>query len=143
MEIRMPNPIQSKKLVFAAKISDIRADGCLSVNLEGHSLALFAHQSQVYALDNRCPHMGFPLERGTVKDGILTCHWHHARFDMESGGTFDPWADDVRCFTVEVREGAVWVDLAWRGDPREHHRRRLRTGLERDLPLVIGKSVLS
>jgi hypothetical protein len=39
--------------------------------------------------------MGFPLERGSVEDGILTCHWHHARFDLESGCIFDLWADDV------------------------------------------------
>jgi hypothetical protein len=26
--------------------------------------------------------MGFPINQGTVKDGILTCHWHHARFDL-------------------------------------------------------------
>jgi nitrite reductase/ring-hydroxylating ferredoxin subunit len=37
-------------------------------------------------------HMGFPLERGSVADGILTCHWHHARFDLASGCTFDLWA---------------------------------------------------
>lgn len=53
--------------------------------------------------DNRCPHMGFPLDRGTVKDCILTCHWHHARFDLASGGTSDPWADDVRAFPVTIR----------------------------------------
>jgi len=39
--------------------------------------------------------MGFPLDRGSVEDGILTCHWHHARFDFASGCTFDLWADDV------------------------------------------------
>ena len=53
--------------------------------------------------DNRCPHMGFPLDRGTVKDCILTCQWHHARFDLASGGTSDPWADDVRAFPVTIR----------------------------------------
>ena len=47
--------------------------------------------------------MGFPLERGSVADGILTCHWHHARFDLESGCTFDLWADDVPICPVEVR----------------------------------------
>jgi hypothetical protein len=26
--------------------------------------------------------MGFPLDRGSVDDGILTCHWHHARFEL-------------------------------------------------------------
>jgi nitrite reductase/ring-hydroxylating ferredoxin subunit len=49
--------------------------------------------------------MGFPLERGSVEDGILTCHWHHAHFDLESGCTFDLWADDVPIGPVEVRNG--------------------------------------
>jgi nitrite reductase/ring-hydroxylating ferredoxin subunit len=29
--------------------------------------------------------MGFPLDRGSVEDGTLTCHWHHVRFDLASG----------------------------------------------------------
>jgi nitrite reductase/ring-hydroxylating ferredoxin subunit len=37
--------------------------------------------------------MGFLLDRGSVEDGVLTCHWHHARFDLASGCTFDLWAD--------------------------------------------------
>ena len=45
---------------------------------------LFSSPGRVFAVDNRCPHMGFPLDRGTVKDCILTCHWHHARFDLAS-----------------------------------------------------------
>jgi nitrite reductase/ring-hydroxylating ferredoxin subunit len=52
----------------------------------GHRPILVIYdRGRVFALDNRCPHMGFPLERGSVEDGILTCHWHHARFDLESG----------------------------------------------------------
>ena len=69
----------------AASAAEVRSRGCTVVHLDGHALALFAHGDRIYAVDNRCPHMGFPLDRGTVKDGILTCHWHHARFDLESG----------------------------------------------------------
>ena len=53
--------------------------------------------------------MGFPLDRGSIEDGILTCHWHHARFDLASGCTFDLWADDVPTCAVELRAGEVWV----------------------------------
>ena len=48
--------------------------------------------------------MGIPLERGSAEDGILTFHWHHARFDLESGCTFDLWADDVPTFPADVRK---------------------------------------
>jgi nitrite reductase/ring-hydroxylating ferredoxin subunit len=97
-----------------------------------------------FALDNRCPHLGFPLHRGSIEDGILTCHWHHARFDLVSGGTFDLWADDVPTAPVELRDdGAVWICGRTRyADGEVHWRNRLREGLQHDIGLVLAKAVL-
>ncbi len=69
--------------------------------------------------------MGFPLSRGTTKDGILTCDWH-ARFDLKSGGTFDLWADDVPAFPVQVQDGKVWVTIEQNKDETTHHMQRLQ-----------------
>ena len=86
--------------------------------------------------------MGFPLDRGTVEDGILTCHWHHARFDLASGCTFDLWADDVPTCPVEVRGEDVWVQPVFdHADPVGHWRRRLADGMAHDLDLVVAKAV--
>jgi nitrite reductase/ring-hydroxylating ferredoxin subunit len=126
----------------AAALDDVRRLGSLVAHVDGHTLALFADGDDVRAVDNRCPHMGFPLHRGTLHDGILTCHWHHARFDVATGGTFDQWADELRVFPVEVRDGDVWVDLAPLGDPLALRRARLGDGLERNIPLVVAKSVI-
>ncbi len=126
-----------------AKAADVQAAGRLVVQARGATLVLFAVGERIYALDNRCPHMGFPLHKGTLDNGILTCHWHHARFDVESGGTFDPWADDVRAFPVQIEDGEVWVDLEPRVDPRAHQNERLREGLEFNLPLVMAKALIS
>lgn len=131
------------QFAFAAKLSDLKTSGCLTAQVDGHTLALFLYGDAAYAVDNRCPHMGFPLDRGTVKDGILTCHWHHARFDLASGGAFDLFADDVRAFPTEIRKDEVWVDLAPQSDMQARGRQRLRDGLERDLSLVIAKSAIN
>src|SRR5690554_8083269 len=112
--------------VRAARLEEVRQRGCMAVQVGGQTVALFASGDQVYAVDNRCPHMGFPLDRGTVRDGILTCHWHHARFDLATGGTFDQFADDVRAFPVEVRDGQIYVDTSPRSDQTAHHRERLQ-----------------
>jgi nitrite reductase/ring-hydroxylating ferredoxin subunit len=128
--------------VRAARLDDVCAAGRMPVRIAGRSLALFFHDGRVYAVDNRCPHMGFPLHRGSVRDGILTCHWHHARFDLESGGTFDQFADEARVFPVEVRDGQVWVDLTPREDQLAHQRQRLLDGLERNISLVLAKSAI-
>jgi len=131
------------RLTKVAELADVRAAGRLVVHAGGHTLVLFADGDDIRAVDNRCPHMGFPLHRGSLADGILTCHWHHARFDLCSGGTFDQWADDLRSFPVEVSDGAVLVDLSPPADPVAHQRRRLRDGLERDLALVVAKATIA
>ncbi|MGH3086768.1 MAG: Rieske (2Fe-2S) protein, partial [Rubrobacteraceae bacterium] len=129
--------------VRAASFEELKEKGRLAVRAGGKSLALFYEGGEVYAVDNRCPHMGFPLDRGSIHDGILTCHWHHARFDLESGGTFDQFADDASVFATEVRDGEIWIDLSPRGDWREYRRKRLLDGLERSISLVMAKAVIS
>jgi nitrite reductase/ring-hydroxylating ferredoxin subunit len=135
--------IEVNELVRAASLSEVREKGRVVVGLNGHTVCLIADGDAVHAVDNRCPHMGFPLHRGTVADGILTCHWHHARFDLCSGGTFDQWADDLRRFPVELRGDEIYVDLGPRGDPAAHQQKRLRDGLERNIPLVLAKATIT
>src|ERR1043165_516162 len=129
-------------MMKAASLAELRAAGRLVVHLDRHTVCLFAEGDEVHAVDNRCPHMGFPLHRGTVNDGILTCHWHHARFDLCTGGTFDQWADELRRFPVEVENGEVYVDLTPPRDRAAHQRERLQVGLERDIPLVVAKAAI-
>jgi nitrite reductase/ring-hydroxylating ferredoxin subunit len=129
--------------VCVAKLADVQAAGSLLVRSQKHTIALFYSDNQVYAIDNRCPHMGFPLQGSTCKDGIVTCPWHYARFDLASGGTFDSWADDVPSFPVEIRDGEVWLNLAPPVDPHAHHHQRLRDGLEQSISLVIAKSTIA
>src|SRR5256714_7133847 len=130
-------------LVRATSLTAVRARGRLVAHLAGHRVVLFLDGDEVPACDTRCPHMGFPLHRGSIKDGILPCHWHHARFDLCSGGTFDQWADDLRTYAASVSNGDVFVDLAPRRDPVAHQRKRLRDGLERNIPLVVAKAVVT
>ncbi|MGO9604369.1 MAG: Rieske (2Fe-2S) protein [Candidatus Binataceae bacterium] len=133
----------SPRFVRALNLADLPDGQSRAINLDGNVIALFNTGGRVFAVDNRCPHMGFPLDRGSVKDCILTCHWHHARFDLATGGTFDQWADDVRAFPVRVDKGVIWVDLAEQGNLLERQTQRLGDGLERNIPLVIAKSVIA
>jgi nitrite reductase/ring-hydroxylating ferredoxin subunit len=126
----------------AASLDELRAAGRLVTHVDGHTICLLAEGDEVYAVDNRCPHMGFPLHRGSVSDGILTCHWHHARFDLCTGGTFDQWADELRRFPIEVEGDDVYVDLTPPPDRVAHQRKRLQVGLERDISLVVGKAAI-
>ena len=131
------------EFALAGSLEELKAKGRLVVHGGHRPILVLYDRGRIFALDNRCPHMGFPLDRGSVDDGILTCHWHHARFDLESGCTFDLWADDAPVCPVEVRNGEVWVKTTFgHADPAEHWRARLDSGLAHDINLVIAKAVL-
>lgn len=135
--------VQPNSLLRAATLAELQEKGQLLIRLNQQTIALFYSKERVYAIDNRCPHMGFPLHGSVCKDGIVTCPWHYARFDLASGGTFDSWADDVRSFPVQVTNGEIWIDLAPQMNPKAHQKQRLQDGLEQGISLVIAKSAIA
>src|SRR4051794_9781027 len=134
----------TREWLRVAPLEELRRKGVMVVRGADRPIAVYAHEGQVSAVDTRCPHRGSPPPRGTVQDGILPCHWHHARFDLCSGCTFDLWADDVPAYDVEVRDGTVYVS-PWprQPDQKEHSLRRLREGLEQDISLIQAKALIA
>ena len=135
--------LERDRYIAVAPYDDLKAKGSITVHPDGKPVVLFLYGDTVYAVDNRCPHMGFPLDKGSVEEGILTCHWHHARFDLASGGTFDLWADDIDAFPVEIRDGEIYIDVSAKGNTVEHQQNRLRDGLQHNLSLVVAKAVIN
>ncbi len=134
--------VPNTDFTLAGTLEEVKAKGRIVLHGAHRPILIVYDRGRVFALDSRCPHMGFPLDRGSVEDGILTCHWRHARFDLESGCTFDLWADDTPTFPVEVRDGEVWVKTGFgHADPATHWRQRLNDGLMHDIGLVIAKAV--
>ncbi len=101
--------MRTEEWISAGTLDQLKSDGAKVIK---GGIAVFAHEDGAAAVDNRCPHLGFPLHLGSLCDGILTCHWHHARFDICSGGTLDPWADDALAHDVKIKNGEVWVNPA-------------------------------
>ncbi|MFC5404168.1 Rieske (2Fe-2S) protein [Cohnella soli] len=132
--------MRTEEWISAGALEQLRSDGAKVIK---GGIAVFAHEDGAAAVDNRCPHLGFPLHLGSLCDGILTCHWHHARFDVCSGGTLDPWADDALSHDVKIENGEVWVNAAPRRTMTiEKLNKRLQEGLEQNIGIVIAKAVV-
>lgn len=92
-------------------------------------IALFRVGERVYAVDNRCPHEGYPLAEGTVDEAcVLTCNWHNWKFRLEDGECV-LGGDHVRAYPAKVEGGFVWVDFA--DPPAEAMLRRVLDGLRK------------
>ena len=98
--------------IHVAALSDVPMGESKAVKLdEGRSVALFNVDGRIYATDNQCPHMGYPLTRGAVRNGILTCDWHGRSFALEGGGCFNNQCNNLQTFPVEVRQEEIWICL--------------------------------
>jgi nitrite reductase/ring-hydroxylating ferredoxin subunit len=128
--------------VTIGSLEELRRRGWLTGKAGAQPVCVFWSDGEAFALDDRCPHMGFPLHRGSVESGLLTCHWHNARFDLGSGGTLDPWADDVRAYQVDVVGDDVTVVVDAEPDRTAYLVHRMEEGLEQGIPLVMAKAVL-
>ena len=137
-------PPDSGEFFRAASLADLQEKRVMMVRGEDRALLLCSYEDRVFALDNRCPHMGFPLSKGSVQDGILTCHWHHARFDLRSGCTFDLWADDAPAFAVRLNGDDIWISRRpIQEADSSFYFARLRRGMEQSTGLVQAKNVVA
>ena len=133
--------VRDVEAVTLGSADELRRTGQLVGKVGDLPVVVFWDGARAWAVEDRCPHMGFPLHRGTVDDGLLTCHWHHARFDLSSGCTFDLWADDALALDVAIDDGEVRVTRRGTGPDVEQLERRLVEGLEEGLTLVVAKAV--
>ena len=46
---------------------------------------------KLFATANVCPHIGTPLDQGTVEDGAIVCPLHRSAFALRTGKLVGPW----------------------------------------------------
>ena len=97
---------------------------------EGDRVAVFNVDGEVFAVDDRCPHEGYPLTQGTTCGTTLTCCFHNFKFDLRDGQCL--MGDEaVRTFPTRVVDGVVEIDVN-PPDPTEtraRHWRSLKTAM--------------
>ncbi len=75
--------------------------------------------SMIVALEDRCPHRGYPLNRGRVSEDTIECGYHGITFDCSGrcvkvpGQTQIPSGADLRVYPVIEQWGFVWI---WMGE---------------------------
>jgi len=108
-----------------AREADVPPGQTRFLNVEGKPLVLARWEGRIYALSGLCPHQWKPLAGATIWDGLLTCPWHNFQYDLRTGenrypsNVYPAGAEYLReqvaplkTYPVEIRGGAVWVDLS-------------------------------
>lgn len=95
--------------------------------VDGEPVAVFRlNDGRLCAVDNRCPHEGYPLSQGDLVDGPqgpeLVCRWHNWRFSLPDGRC-RRGGEDLPTFPVSEKDGEVRVQPRAPPDAEAMHRR--------------------
>jgi 3-phenylpropionate/trans-cinnamate dioxygenase ferredoxin component len=71
--------------VAIARVGDLQDGEMKKVEVDGRELLLARVAGSYYAIDDRCPHMGGDLSKGSLEGSVVTCPKHGSRFDVRSG----------------------------------------------------------
>jgi len=129
--------------ISVGTLDQLKEKGSITLLGNDRPILILWNEGSPKAIDNRCPHMGFPLDQGTLVNGVLTCHWHHARFALDGGSAFDLFADDLITYDLRTVDGIIEVAAtpAKTSTPKTY-KARLQRGLEQNLNLIQAKSIL-
>jgi len=100
------------KLLKIAEAKDVPPGQAAAFTIEGQQIALFNVEGTYYAIGDTCTHRGGPLSEGDVQGTKVTCPWHGAQFDLQTGTVLGPPAQKgVPSYKVVVEGDDIKVEV--------------------------------
>ena len=94
------------------KDSDLKAQTPAAVFPKGLPVLLVRHEGgEIYAVANKCAHMGCPLAAGKLDGHILQCPCHDWRFDIRDGKFLDAPELAVKTYPAEIEDGKIFLRI--------------------------------
>jgi len=102
-----------KKTPAGAVSAEQLAEGGVATTKAGDKEILLAKvDGKIYAIDNACGHLAYPLSAGRLEGHVITCPWHFARFDVRTGAVVSAGIDFENLKPLEVQlspEGTLGI----------------------------------
>jgi nitrite reductase/ring-hydroxylating ferredoxin subunit len=94
------------------EVGDLQPGSMRAVEAGGLSVLVGNADGEWFAIENRCPHVGIPLDGGCLDGRVLECPLHGGKLDVRTGaGVAPPIRRPVRTFPVRVVEGGIAIEL--------------------------------
>ncbi len=105
--------------VKIAEASQLQVGEMKRISLQNKTVLLANVGGTIYALDNKCPHMGGDLSGGVLEGATVTCPRHGAKFDVRTGQNLvgakiafiQAKVGDAKTFPVQLEGNDILVEL--------------------------------
>jgi nitrite reductase/ring-hydroxylating ferredoxin subunit/uncharacterized membrane protein len=80
------------------------------VDADGTPILLLREGDQIRAVGATCPHLGGPLDEGTIDGDTVTCPWHGSVFSLADGALIHgPAMMPVAAYEVRIENGNIAI----------------------------------
>lgn len=80
------------------------------VEVDGTPVLLLRQGDRIQAIGATCPHLGGPLDEGSIEGGTVTCPWHGSVFSLDDGSLIHgPAMMPVVAYEVRVKDGRIAI----------------------------------
>ncbi|MCG7201507.1 non-heme iron oxygenase ferredoxin subunit [Marinobacter pelagius] len=103
----------TNKWVPICSVSEVEPGDVMQAELpDGHKLAVYNLDGDIYVTDDRCTHGEASLsEDGMVEGEEIECTWHFGRFDIRTGKACGmPCTVPLKTWNVEVQGDQIFVE---------------------------------
>ncbi len=106
-------------LHYALEYNDLVNEFKKKVVIEGTPIMLALLADKVYAIQDKCTHLGGSLSKGVVENTEVKCRLHGAKFDLKTGNVVDKAhigfikmpTKKAKTFRTEIVDGKVFIEI--------------------------------
>jgi nitrite reductase/ring-hydroxylating ferredoxin subunit/Fe-S cluster biogenesis protein NfuA len=97
--------------VKAATLDQIIENRILAVRVNNHDVILCKQGDNISCYRNSCSHLGFPLDKGKVEKGIITCSAHEFQYELKTGECLTVPDISLQSYEVKVKHDNVYIKV--------------------------------
>ncbi|MCW4025263.1 MAG: Rieske (2Fe-2S) protein [Candidatus Bathyarchaeota archaeon] len=96
---------------FALEENQLQNGTMKLVRIEGTPVLLIKQENQIFAIDNRCPHMSCGFSGGELDGFTIICPCHDWRFSLLTGEYEEEPAFRLLFYRWKIVDGKILVEI--------------------------------
>ena len=107
--MRKANYVDKYKI---AEIKDVPKNEMRVFNVKGQEILVVNVEGELYAFNNQCPHLEYPLFFGSLENAVLTCGFHGAKFNIRTGKSLGPVTNKpLKTIQVKIHNSSIFIKV--------------------------------
>ncbi len=106
---------------YATKLDTLKQKKKMGLVINNKPILLAYTKNGVFAIRDKCPHMGSPLSPGILEEDVITCKFHGLPISVETGEVtnynkadflrLDEYSREVKTYKTNIKDDSIFIEI--------------------------------